>query len=72
LRPPQLPLEERADLARELIASLDGPSDPDAEASWAAELQRRLDDLRTGRVSAVAWPDAEQRILERLRRVRPR
>jgi hypothetical protein len=29
--------EVRAELAAELLASLDGPADPDAEAAWAAE-----------------------------------
>ena len=36
-----LPTEERAELAAELIASLDGPADADVEAAWAAEIERR-------------------------------
>lgn len=65
-----LPLAERADLARELIASLDGPPDADADQAWAEEIERRVADWRAGRTKGVAWPEAEARILERLKRVR--
>ena len=38
-----LPLDvrERAELAAELIASVDGEPDADADAAWAAEIERR-------------------------------
>jgi len=32
----RLDMDARAELAAELLASLDGPADPDAEAAWAA------------------------------------
>ena len=32
----------RAELAAELLASLDGPADPDAERAWDAEIDRRI------------------------------
>jgi len=41
---------ERARLAERLISSLDDEVDPDAEAAWAREAERRLDELRTGMV----------------------
>lgn len=41
---------ERARLAERLISSLDDEVDPDAEAAWAREAERRLDELRTGKV----------------------
>jgi putative addiction module component (TIGR02574 family) len=45
---------ERIRIARELISSLDeGDSDPDWEADWAREIDRRLDDVATGRVELV-------------------
>jgi putative addiction module component (TIGR02574 family) len=65
-----LPLDERADLARELIASLDGPPDVDADAAWGEEIERRIADWRAGRTKGVPWPEAEARILARLERVR--
>ena len=36
-----LSADERAELAVELIASIDGPADPDADACWATEIERR-------------------------------
>ena len=32
--------EGRATLDAELLASLDGPADPDAESAWDAEIER--------------------------------
>jgi hypothetical protein len=32
----------RAELAAELLASLDGPTDPDVEAAWATEIEKRV------------------------------
>jgi len=37
----QLPVAERAQLAADLIASIDGEPDEDAEAAWAKEIARR-------------------------------
>ena len=36
-----LPKKDRARLAAELIASFDGPPDPDVDAAWAVEIERR-------------------------------
>jgi len=43
-----LSTEERAELAAELIASLDGPADVDVEAAWAAEIERRAAKVLSG------------------------
>ena len=40
----------RARLAERLISSLDEETDADAEKLWVDEAERRLDELRTGRV----------------------
>jgi hypothetical protein len=37
----RLDTDARAELAAELLASLDGPADADAEAAWDAEIERR-------------------------------
>lgn len=38
----RLTVEERAQLAAELLASLDGEPAEDVEAAWAVEIERRL------------------------------
>jgi len=38
----RLDADARAELAAELLASLDGPADADAEAAWDAEIERRI------------------------------
>ena len=35
--------DARVEIAAELLASLDGPADPDAEAAWDAEIARRIE-----------------------------
>ena len=46
----KLSTRERARLAERLISSLDEEPDPDAEKLWIREAERRLDELRSGRV----------------------
>jgi putative addiction module component (TIGR02574 family) len=60
---------ERADVAAELLASLDGEPEEEVEAAWAAEVARRIEEIETGRVELVPWEDVESRIeRETLRR----
>lgn len=54
--------EVRAELVAELLASLDGPADPDAEAAWAAEIERRVDAIEAGSVTLEPWEDVKRRI----------
>ena len=60
----RLPESERGDLAARLIESLDPAVDDDAPAAWSAEIQQRIEELRTGQVKAVPWPEARQMILD--------
>lgn len=59
----RLPLNERATVVAELIASIDGEPDADAEEAWNAEIERRaLRALRgesTGRDWASVRADLE-------------
>lgn len=64
-----LSVDERAKLARDLIASLDGPVEEGVSEAWAAEIARRAEELRSGRVQGIPWTEAEARIAERLRRL---
>jgi putative addiction module component (TIGR02574 family) len=54
--------DSRAQLAVELLASLDGPSDPDAEEAWEAEIARRVADLKAGHLKLESWDDLKRRI----------
>jgi putative addiction module component (TIGR02574 family) len=47
-----LPEEDRAFLARQLIASLDDTVDPDAETQWQEVIDRRSREMAEGRVDA--------------------
>ena len=51
----RLGLAERAELAAELIASLDGEPDDDVELAWAAEVERRAAQARSGEDSGTPW-----------------
>ena len=54
--------EAQTVLAAELLASLDGPTDPRAGAAWAAEIERRVTASEAGAVNLEAWADVRSRI----------
>ena len=60
-----LSAEDRADLATALLASLDSPADPDVDAAWAAEIERRIAEIDSGAVKTIPWPEARAAILRR-------
>jgi len=57
----------RAEIATELLASLDGPPDPDAEAAWEAEIQRRVADIESGKAKLEPWDEVRRRIARDIR-----
>jgi putative addiction module component (TIGR02574 family) len=63
-----LDLRERAEVAAQLIASLDGEPEQDVEAAWAAEVDRRIEAVEAGRAKLVPWADVERRVEEEIRR----
>ena len=52
----QLSAAERARLIERLISSLD--LDPEVEEAWAAEVERRNNEVQSGKVSLVPGPEA--------------
>jgi len=50
-----LPLSERAQLATDLLASLDGEPDANVEAAWASEIERRAREALANPDDDVAW-----------------
>jgi putative addiction module component (TIGR02574 family) len=59
----KLSRRQRARLAQRLISSLDQEVDADAERLWLPEAERRLAELRSGKVAAIP---AEQ-VLKKVR-----
>lgn len=58
----KLDIAERADIAAELLASLDGEPEDRVEAAWAAEIQRRIERIEAGTEVMLPWEDVERRI----------
>lgn len=58
----RLDAEARAELAAELLASLAGPADPDAEAAWDAEIDRRVAAIEAGNSRLESWDSVKRRI----------
>ena len=57
----RLPTTERAALAAALLASLDGEPEEEVEAAWAAEIQRRVERVRSGKAKGKPWPEVRAR-----------
>ncbi len=58
-----LPIDQRADVAAELLASLDDADSEDAgevEAAWAAEIERRARRVMAGESAGTAWEDVRR------------
>ncbi len=55
---------DRATLAGLLLESLEGEPDPDVEAAWAEEIERRLRQIDAGQVDLIPWEDVKARLLQ--------
>ncbi len=53
--------QERADLASNLIDSLDPTVDADSELAWQEEISRRLSDIENGHVKTTPWEDVRRK-----------
>lgn len=54
--------DARAEVAAELLASLDGPADPGAEAAWDAEIASRIQAIEAGTIRLEPWSEVKRRI----------
>ena len=54
----KLPVEDRALLAEQLIASLDSVDDSENERLWVEEAERRYQQFKNGNISARSTTDA--------------
>ena len=64
-----LPRAERAELACDLVQSLDGPADSDAAKTWDAEILRRLDEIAAGDTQIIDRAEFARRMRERITRL---
>ena len=56
-----LPLDERADLAHELLLSLDGEVDGSAGDAWDAAIERRANEIKNGS-QTESWAVVRERL----------
>jgi len=54
-----LPENERAELAGNLISSLDTTVDQDVNAAWQQEVVRRLHEVQSSKVEPVSWEEVQ-------------
>lgn len=65
-----LPPSDRAFLAHRLIQSLDDQTDPDAEALWMEEIDRRSSEIKENRVACRPIDDVIANIRRKLHSAR--
>lgn len=58
----QLTRRQRARLAAELLASIEGKPDAGLEEAWALELERRARSARSGASAGTEWPVVRARL----------
>lgn len=63
-----LPESDRAELAQDLVASLDGPADPDVGKAWDAEILRRLAEIDAGTARLIDREEFSKRMRARMYR----
>jgi putative addiction module component (TIGR02574 family) len=61
-----LPQSERAELAFQLLQSLDPPGQPTAAEEFGSELERRAEAYRNGSLESVSLDEARNEIRKRL------
>ena len=63
-----LPLDERAEFAAELLASLDDEDSSDdpveVDLAWRDELSRRSEQIATGTVATLGWDQVLERVAD--------
>jgi hypothetical protein len=64
-----LPQADRAELACQLVQSLDGRADPDAVSEWDAEVLRRFEQVISGNAGIIDRAEFARRMRERLARL---
>jgi putative addiction module component (TIGR02574 family) len=58
--------KDRAELIALLLESLEGEPDEGVEAAWAAEIERRIEEVDSGTVKTVPWEEVKAKLVRRL------
>jgi putative addiction module component (TIGR02574 family) len=64
----KLPSQDRARIAAELIASLDGTPEAGVEAAWDAEVERRIEQVDQGKVQLLDWNAVKAEVAQVVKR----
>lgn len=56
--------KERAEIAAILMHSLDEDADQAAEEEWDTEIQKRLNEIDSGKVKMLSWQEIEEVLKE--------
>jgi putative addiction module component (TIGR02574 family) len=63
-----LSIEEQKALADSLISNLGGKVDEGLMAAWEAEIEKRLEELDSGKTKTIPWEEVRKRNLAKLPR----
>lgn len=58
---------DRLQIVEELLASLEPDSDEDVDTAWAAEVERRSNEIKEGIVRPILWSEVKLQARERVR-----
>ena len=58
---------DRAALVDALLESLEPAADAQVETAWRAEIRRRIEEVESGEVETVPWPEVRERLFAKLR-----
>jgi putative addiction module component (TIGR02574 family) len=62
-----LPPEARAALAGSLLESLDErPADQGVDSAWSEEIERRIEEIDSGKVQLIPYEEVRRRLMARL------
>jgi putative addiction module component (TIGR02574 family) len=62
-----LPETDRAKVAEELLATLEGKPQKDVDTAWAEEIEQRMWEIEHGKVKPISWSSLKKSAMGRAR-----
>jgi putative addiction module component (TIGR02574 family) len=59
----KMPVRDRAEIVQRLLESLDQQVDIDVESAWQSEIEGRVSELDSGRISCIPWEEVRERLM---------